>query len=131
MKKLTEVIKKMDFDFFGAGLHKVTPAQFLENPEALLVDIRSREEIRNLQFPMADFCEVLTIPLNELPDRLNEIPGDRDMATFCSSGVRSVAAYLYLKTAGFDRVRVISGGYGDLCEALMPGKVKSRINANK
>ena len=50
------------------------------------------------------------IPLNELRDRLDELPRDRPVVTICRSGKRSVLACNILREAGRERVANINGG---------------------
>ncbi len=50
------------------------------------------------------------IPLGELPDRLQELDGAKDIVTMCHYGVRSLRALHTLKAAGFERVRSLKGG---------------------
>ncbi len=43
-------------------------------------------------------------------DRLDEIPHDKLVATFCSGGDRANVAFAYLHTKGFDNARIIRAG---------------------
>jgi len=62
-----------------------------------------------------------------LPSRINELPKDKLIGLFCSSGVRSVIAYVYLKSKGYEKVKIIEGGYVQLIEALLPGKIYKHL----
>jgi phage shock protein E len=66
---------------------------------ALLVDVRSREEVRDR--PVAG---AVNVPIDELSGRLSELPRDRPVVVFCHSGARAGAATLILRKAGFRRV---------------------------
>ena len=50
------------------------------------------------------------IPINELRDRINEIPKDSPVMTICRSGTRSVMAFNILREAGWQKVANINGG---------------------
>ena len=70
-----------------------------------LIDVRQDWEL--------DLCRLensLNIPLNSLPQRLEEIPTDIPLFTLCHHGVRSQQAAVYLKNAGFQNVSNIKGG---------------------
>jgi glyoxylase-like metal-dependent hydrolase (beta-lactamase superfamily II)/rhodanese-related sulfurtransferase len=50
------------------------------------------------------------IPINELRDRINEIPKDKPVMTICRSGKRSVLAANILREMGWKKVANVSGG---------------------
>ena len=72
--------------------------------------------------------EVLEIPTNEIPLKLDEIPKDKTIGVFCSAGVRAVIIFIYLKSKGYSDVKIIPGGYPPLMEAIMPGKLHKKLN---
>ena len=55
--------------------------------EYLLVDVRQPEEYRASHLPGATL-----IPLQDLPERIDELPQDRNIVFYCRSGIRSRAA---------------------------------------
>jgi rhodanese-related sulfurtransferase len=118
----------MDMNFFISGKHKITAEKFLElwsKGEAILLDIRLKEETEIVP-PMK---LGINIPINELPDRLNEIPKDKLVVTACQKEVRGTIAYMYLLSEGFENVRVLSGGLDNLFVLMKPKmilKIKSR-----
>ena len=116
-----------DFEYWSTGQHKIDPPVFFEKwakGEAVLLDVRAAEEREFLRFPFA-----LEIAVNELPARLNEIPRDKLVVTFCTAGDRSNVAFAYLHAQGFDNVRIISGGYASLIPEVWPGKVRKTLQA--
>ena len=116
--------KEHDLSFWGTAQHKVTPTQFfeqLQSEDAVLLDLRSPEEIGFLTLPFA-----LHIPIHELPDRWKEIPTDCLVATFCSSATRAVVAWVYLQLQGLENVRILDAHNNDLTAELTPGKVYKR-----
>ena len=118
---------RMDFEYFGTSRHKIDVEAFLEIDEALLLDVRSQEEARTVQLHLDHHCPVLEIPLHEVPERIDELPKDKMIGVFCSSGVRSVIVFAYLQSMGFEGAKVIQGGYGELMDALKPGSVYQAV----
>jgi len=51
------------------------------------------------------------IPLAQLPQRMIDIPTDRDVVLYCQSGARSARAQQLLHDAGFTRIRNLAGGF--------------------
>lgn len=130
MEKINGVIKSMTFDFFGSGKHKISPSMHLTEKNSLFLDVRSIEELNTIAFGLVHHMPVLHIPIDKIPDRVNEIPKDKTVGIFCSSGVRSTMVYLYLRTLGFENVRVIEGGYAELVDEFKPGKLLKHLNKN-
>jgi rhodanese-related sulfurtransferase len=125
-KSFDQWLGNLDLSFWGTAQHKVTPAQFFERQHsegAVLLDLRSPEEASHLTLPFA-----LHIPIHELPVRLNEVPTDRLVATFCSSITRAVVAWVYLQLHGLDKVRILDARYNELIEELLPGKIYKRTH---
>jgi adenylyltransferase/sulfurtransferase len=75
------------------------------NPGLLLIDVREPREWEICRIPGAQL-----IPLGELPGRLNELDGHREMVMHCHKGSRSMRAVQLLRAAGFSRVRNLQGG---------------------
>lgn len=114
----------LDLSFWGTAQHKMTQVQFFERQKsegAVLLDVRSPQEIEQLALPFA-----LHIPVDELPSRWQEVPSDRPVATFCSSVTRAVVAWVYLQLHGLDKVFILDARYAELTEELIPGKVYKR-----
>ncbi len=70
-----------------------------------ILDVRTPEEYAHWHIP-----EAVNIPYTELRSRLDEVPRDRPVYTYCRSGFRSYISYCDLKHAGYDQVAVLSGG---------------------
>jgi len=77
----------------------------LPDTGALLVDVRDPAEYARDHIDGA-----LNIPLDQLRDRLNELPRDREIWVNCAAGQRSYYALRILNQRGF-RARNLSGGY--------------------
>lgn len=72
---------------------------------ALFLDVRTEVE-----WNQSHIANSVLIPLDELPDRLAELPGDRDIVVVCRSGTRSKEGAAILRNAGFTRITCLSGG---------------------
>ncbi len=73
-------------------------AALLDRPEAerpVLVDVRGHAEWAIARLPGA-----LHIPLDELPERLDEVPEGRPVVVYCHLGVRSLSGAAILAAAG-------------------------------
>jgi len=78
------------------------------NPDEItLLDVRTKEETANGQFIKGS----LNIPLDDLRDRLNEIPKNKPVYVYCAVGLRGYLALQILKQRGFSNVKNLSGGY--------------------
>ncbi|MDD4537945.1 MAG: rhodanese-like domain-containing protein [Lentisphaeria bacterium] len=127
MDGYSSVLKAMDLAFFGGGKHKIQPGMFLSQASALMLDVRSAEEVATLSFGLSYHLPVLHIPINEIPDRWSEIPKDKLVGVFCSSGTRSAMVYFYLRAHGFEQVRIIEGAYAEMADELKPGKLLKHL----
>ena len=129
---MEQILKSFTLDFFGKGKHKISPEKFFDIEKGFFLDVRSKEEAGALFIEMKYLLniECRNIPIDELPDRINEIPRDAAIAVFCSGTARSTIAYVYLLSKAYSNVRIIVGGYSALTEALMPGKVLKSLQNN-
>jgi adenylyltransferase/sulfurtransferase len=64
------------------------------------------------------------IPQNDVPQRLAEIPHDREIVVHCRSGVRSQRIAELLKQAGYPRVANLAGGILAWSEEIDPSVQK-------
>ena len=70
-----------------------------------ILDVRQPEEEAEGTIPGA-----LLIPLATLPDRLSDLPADREILVHCKAGGRSSRAVNFLHEAGFPQAVNIEGG---------------------
>lgn len=126
---MEQVLRKLTLEFFGKGKHKISPDKFFAMENGFLLDVRSKEEADSISIAMKMHpnIESKNIPVDEIPDRIHEIPKEKAVAVFCPANVRSAIAYAYLLSKGFPDVRIVDGGYSDLTEALKPGPILNRI----
>ncbi len=88
----------------------------LNDGNAIFLDVRPKDVIGMGMIPGAK-----NIPLDELRNRLNEIPKDKPIYVYCNVGVESYIATRMLRLHGFD-ARNMSGGYGIYkCTCLYEG----------
>ncbi len=70
-----------------------------------LIDVRSPAE-----FALGSMPDAVNIPVDELRERLGEVPKDREVAAYCQVGQRGYLATRILLQAGF-RAANVGGGY--------------------
>ncbi len=130
-KELAEILKLHTLEYFGTSKHKLYSENMFGTEDVLFLDVRSNEEFALLNMPMQIFENIayLHIPVNEVPQRISEIPEDKNIVIFCSSNFRSTLAYVYLMKEGYRSVRILDGGYAELTEAIKPGKVYKRVSS--
>ena len=101
----------MKFPFFGGADYEKIDAEgyqtefFADNAAHTLVDVRTPREYQQAHIPGA-----VLIPLNELQNRMAEIPQDKPAIIVCATGNRSASASSVLKRAGYESVFNLEGG---------------------
>jgi len=70
-----------------------------------ILDVRTPAEYEAWHIPGA-----VLLPYTELRQRLDEVPRDRPVYTYCRSGFRSYIAYCVLRQNGWDEVAFLAGG---------------------
>lgn len=86
-----------------------------ERRDGFLLDVRVPMEYAFGTIPGA-----VNIPLEELRDRLDEIPKDKAVYIFCAIGLRGYLAQRILTAHGFRQVKNLSGGYRTYSTATAP-----------
>ncbi len=76
-----------------------------ESSPVLLLDVREPEERA-----IASIEPSLFIPMNSVPDQLEQIPKDRHIVVFCHHGHRSAVVASYLEGEGYPTVSNLVGG---------------------
>jgi rhodanese-related sulfurtransferase len=86
---------------------EITVAQAYEKYQqgVFFLDVRTQDE-----WDQMHIAKSTLIPLDELPNRLNEVPKDQDVVVICRSGVRSKEGVTVLRNAGYTRVVCMTGG---------------------
>jgi adenylyltransferase/sulfurtransferase len=84
-----------------------------------LLDVREPQEYQIARIPGSTL-----IPLGEIPQRVDEIPRDREIIVHCKMGGRSVKAAAFLRSKGFSRVKNLKGGILDWINTIDPSLPK-------
>lgn len=77
----------------------------IEMENKFLLDVRTTDE-----YALGSLPGAVNIPLDEIRDRLDELPKDKMIYVFCAVGLRGYLAYRILSQRGFENVRNLSGG---------------------
>ena len=78
--------------------------KMLKNNEVILVDVREPYEV--------EICNIkgsLYIPMNEIPQNIDQLDKEKRYAVMCHSGVRSLYVSNYLNSLGYSTLNVIGG----------------------
>ena len=86
----------------------------------VLLDVREPWEVQTARLAPAE-CDVVAIPMNEIPARLQELPADRPIACLCHHGGRSQRVAMFLAQQGYTDVANIAGGIDAWSRELDPG----------
>lgn len=78
----------------------------LEPDSVFLVDVRLPSEHKSGHIPGS-----VNIPVDELRNRLSELPKDKKIIIYCQIGLRGYLAHRILRQSGFDNVVNLSGGF--------------------
>jgi len=81
----------------------------------LAVDVRSPREREEKSVPGS-----ISVPLNHLLERVQELGKDRPLLVYCAGGYRSSIAASLLQHEGFTRVSEIAGGFAAWETAKLP-----------
>ena len=71
-----------------------------------LIDVRTKDE-----YSLGTIRNAINIPVDELRERIHEIPADKPIIVFCAIGLRGYIALKILTSHHFKNVRNLSGGY--------------------
>ena len=97
----------------GKALHLMKTEVFVNKVKAgapiVTLDIRTPAEMSVFGSALPG---ALTIPINELftPEKLAQIPTDKDVVVLCASCTRAMAAGTALRHVGFENVFILKGG---------------------
>lgn len=119
------------FDYEARSDMKIKSVEMLtmiEEGEAVLIDIRFPDEFKAWHMGFSK-----NIPLNELPDRLNELPKDKLIITACPHNDRANIARMFLVLNGY-KARYLSDGLLKTADFLRGDNAKEfyeELEANK
>lgn len=124
MKNFDEVLKQLDLKHFGTGAHKISfekTIELLEENKGFLLDVRAKEECQHVSLPFA-----YNIPIDEIPDRISEIPKDKIIITFCSSCTRATIIYAYLLLYDYN-TKILLDSLSEISGKIKPGYVYKKL----
>lgn len=81
-------------------------AEVAQGNAPLLLDVRTKDE-----FALGSIAGAINIPLDDLRERIDEVPRNRPIIIFCAVGLRGYLAQRILLGRGWTDVRNLSGGY--------------------
>ena len=84
-----------------------------------LLDVREPNEFQIGRIPGSTL-----IPLGEVPQRVNEIPRDKEIVVHCKMGGRSAKAAQFLRQQGYKNVKNLKGGILDWSDKIDPSVPK-------
>ena len=87
----------------------------IELKDVFLLDVRTPDE-----FALGSLPGAVNIPLDEIRDRIAELPSNKPIYTFCAVGLRGYLAYRILIQHGFKEVYNLSGGLKTYRAATAP-----------
>lgn len=108
--EMAEMLANVPDGFGGVSADDLNN-MLVENPDLVLIDVRTQAEVDEKGY--IDAANVLFIPLEEFVARRAEWPADLDspIAIYCGSGHRSTIAMSILWAYGYTDVVSLQGGY--------------------
>lgn len=92
--------------------------QLRDNPHAyFLLDVREPHE-----YQLANIDNSVLIPMNQVPERLDELDKSQQIVVICHHGVRSEHVAYFLDQQGFKQIINLTGGvdaWARSCDAEM------------
>lgn len=97
--------------------YDINPRSFVERYEqggpddGIIIDVRELHEWDYYHLERA-----LHIPMNTVPQRLEQLPKDKTLYIVCAHGVRSAVVANYLLEQGFAKIQNVQGGMSAVAE---------------
>jgi adenylyltransferase/sulfurtransferase len=102
---------------------QITPTELVAKRatgwDPLVVDVREPHEWEIVNLP-----DSVLIPVGDVPARMHELDMSRDIVLVCRTGVRSARALEQLRSAGFDRLKNLTGGIHAWADEVDPSVPK-------
>lgn len=86
------------------------------NASIILLDVRAPVELQ-----ISSLSDSVNIPLERLPEKLDELDRQKEIVVICRTGRRSARAVSILKQAGFQSVKNLTGGINAWVSLYEPG----------
>jgi rhodanese-related sulfurtransferase len=90
----------------------ISPLELLNvfpDQEGIVLDVRAPNQAQPGRDKYGD--RWMNIPLEQVPDRIDEVPKDTPVYVYCNTGTRSYEVQRYLNSQGRENVRGVSGSY--------------------
>lgn len=87
---------------FSSGIRSIAPAAAPD--DAYFLDVRESDE-----WSAGHILDAVHLPIGEIIDRVDEIPGDREIICVCRVGGRSAQVAMFLERQGFKAVNLDGG----------------------
>jgi len=104
-----------------ASIENISPEQLknrlTRDSQTVLIDIRQKHDIAKGRI---DHKRTMQIPLDDLIERLDEIPRDAKVVVCCQKGKRGPTAVRYLAGKGYSNVACLRGGITGWSKAGLP-----------
>ena len=101
----TAVSPEVDVANLPDTVDVATVNALLNNDDVLLIDVREQWEYDEGHLP-----GITLIPMGDVPNRLSEIPTDKEVILTCRSGNRSGQVTDFLRQQGYTNVHNMEGG---------------------
>jgi NADPH-dependent 2,4-dienoyl-CoA reductase/sulfur reductase-like enzyme/rhodanese-related sulfurtransferase len=95
---------KMEGRYKGMG-PTILEGELKQGEDIFLLDVRSPQEFDEVRIPGSTL-----VPLGALRSRVEDVPKDKKVVTFCKSSLRAYEASLILQHEGYENVWVLDGG---------------------
>jgi rhodanese-related sulfurtransferase len=91
----------------GSAVPEISAAQAYQKYQqgVFFLDVRTQAE-----WDQGHLTKSTLLPLDQLPNRLAEVPKDQDVVVVCRSGVRARQGASILRNAGYTRAVSMTGG---------------------
>lgn len=99
------VVTDIDVSQLSPTVDVQTVAAIKDRDDVFVIDVREQWEYDEGHIP-----NITLIPMAEVPNRLSEIPTDKEVIVTCRSGNRSGQVVDFLREQGFDNVHNMDGG---------------------
>ncbi|MDH8701585.1 CoA-disulfide reductase [Dysgonomonadaceae bacterium PH5-43] len=90
-----------------------------------LLDVRTAYE-----YNLNHINGAVNIPVDELRNRLNEIPSNKRIIIYCAIGLRGYLAYRILAQKGFENIHNLSGGFKTYSNVTCEQSNYQKLNSN-
>lgn len=114
-----------EYDYAARKQMKVSSEQIVElltSGQAILLDIRFKEEQQSWKMPYAKM-----MPLPEIPSRYTELDKSKTIVAACPHSDRAIIAMMYLKSKGYD-AKYLNEGLLGLADYLRGDRAREFTN---